>query len=282
MILCLDVGNTTIHAGVYANSATANGPMLKNPKLMAQFRRTSEFRASSDEIGLFLLSALRENGVDPSSINRIAICSVVPDAVYSIRGACQKYFKQVPFLLQAGVKTGLKIRYRNPLEVGADRIANSIAAVEMFPNRDIIIIDFGTATTFCAITREKDYLGGVIIAGIRISMEALETRTAKLPSVEILPPQTALGRSTVESIQSGLYFGQMGQVKEIRDRIIGECFSAAGSGERPITIATGGFAGLFEKETLFDQIIPDLVLRGLYLATEMNRGLEGSKTEEVV
>lgn len=268
MILCLDVGNTTIHAGVYSlpnHGSTAS-------KLLAQFRRTSEFRASSDEIGLFMLSALRENGVAPEKIARIAICSVVPDAVYSIRGACQKYFKQAPFILQAGVKTGLKIRYRNPLEVGADRIANSIAAVEMFPGRNIIVVDFGTATTFCAIGRDKDYLGGVIIAGIRISMEALETKTAKLPSVEILPVRNALGRSTVESIQSGLYFGQVGTVKEIKNRIVNECFPENGSkDDKPVTIATGGFAGLFEGEGLFDHVIPDLVLRGLYLATEMNK-----------
>jgi type III pantothenate kinase len=266
MILCLDVGNTTIHAGVYAMAESS-----KAPKLLTQFRRTSEFRASSDEIGLFLLSALRENGVKPESISKIAICSVVPDAIYSIRGACQKYFRQTPFTLQAGVKTGLKVRYRNPLEVGADRIANSIAAVEMFPNRDLVIVDFGTATTFCAISRDKDYLGGVIVAGIRISMEALETRTAKLPSVEIVPVKTTLGRSTVESIQSGLYWGQMGQVREIRDRIAAECFDS-----KPLTIATGGFSGLFDKEGLFDHVVPDLVLRGLYIATEMN------KSEEVV
>lgn len=264
MILCLDVGNTTIHAGVYNEPGETTG---KSPKLLAQFRRTSEFRASSDEIGLFMLSALRENGIAPEKITRIAICSVVPDAVYSIRGACQKYFKQTPFLLQAGVKTGLKIRYRNPLEVGADRIANSIAAIEMFPDRDLVIVDFGTATTFCAITRDKDYLGGVIVAGIRISMEALETRTAKLPSVEIMPVKTALGRSTVESIQSGLYWGQMGQVREIRDRLAKECFE-----KTPLTIATGGFSGLFDKEGLFDHVVPDLVLRGLYIATEMNKG----------
>lgn len=271
MILCLDVGNTTIHAGVYSVAAGASGISAKGPKLLTQFRRTSEFRASSDEIGLFLLSALRENGVDPQKISRIAICSVVPDAIYSIRGACQKYFKQAPFILQAGVKTGLKIRYRNPLEVGADRIANTMAAVEMFPNRDLIIVDFGTATTFCAITREKDYLGGVIIAGIRISMEALETRTAKLPSVEIMPVKSTLGRSTVESIQSGLYYGQMGQVREIRDRLTSECFPVdKEKSEKPLTIATGGFSGLFDKEKLFDHVIPDLVLRGLYLASEMN------------
>lgn len=276
MILCLDVGNTTIHAGVYS---LGKGPT----KLLAQFRRTSEFRASSDELGLFLRSALRENGIAPEKIKRIAICSVVPDAIYSIRGACQKYFKHSPFILQAGVKTGLKIRYRNPLEVGSDRIANSMAALSMFPERDLIIVDFGTATTFCAIRRDKEYLGGVIIAGIRISMEALETRTAKLPSVEIVPVKTALGRSTVESIQSGLYFGQMGQVREIRDRITKECFGSSGSGtERPLTIATGGFAGLFEKEGLFDHVVSDLVLRGLFIATQINSGESNAPETESV
>jgi type III pantothenate kinase len=261
MILCLDVGNTTIHAGVYPTRQ--NGFL----KLVAQFRRTSEFRASSDEIGLFILAALRENGIDPRSITEIALCSVVPDAIYSIRGACQKYFKIEPFNLQAGTKTGLKIKYRNPLEVGADRIANSIAAVALFPNRDLIIVDFGTATTFCAVTQNHDYLGGVIIAGIRISMEALESRTAKLPSVEIVPSDAILGRSTVESIQSGLYFGQIGTVKEITSRLRTECFANSS----PLVIATGGFAGLFEKTNLFDKVIPDLVLQGLYRANEINR-----------
>jgi type III pantothenate kinase len=174
MILSLDVGNTTIHGGVF------DGDTLK-----AQFRRTSEFRASSDELGIFLRSVLRENDIDPTQITHIAICSVVPDAIHSLRNACLKYFKINPFLLQAGVKTGLKIKYRNPLEVGADRIANSIAGTLLYPDKNLLIVDFGTATTFCAITKEKDYLGGVIIAGLKISMEALETKTAKLPSVPV-------------------------------------------------------------------------------------------------
>lgn len=275
MILCLDVGNTTIHAGVF--DAGAN---VKTGKLLAQFRRTSEFRASSDEIGLFLRSALRENGISPEKISKIAICSVVPDAVYSIRGACQKYFGQQPFLLQAGVKTGLKIKYRNPLEVGADRIANAVAGVEMFPERNLVIVDFGTATTFCAITREKEYLGGVIIAGLRISMEALETRTAKLPSVEIVPVKTCLGRSTVESMQSGLYFGQIGTVREITNRLSEECFpkGPGESHERPLVIATGGFSGLFEPAGLFDHVIPDLVLRGLHSAQLQNQDIRDMRS----
>jgi type III pantothenate kinase len=255
MILSLDVGNTTIHGGVFDGD-----------KLLAQFRRTSEFRASSDELGVFLRTVLRENDVNPTAIKQIAICSVVPDAIYSLRGACVKYFKINPFLLQAGVKTGLKIKYRNPLEVGADRIANAIAGSHLYPNENLIIVDFGTATTFCAINRDKEYLGGVILAGLKISMEALETKTAKLPPVEIMPMHETLGRTTTESIQSGLYYGQIGMVKEIKARLNQECFA----GDTCRVLATGGFAGLFEKAALFDAVIPDLVLKGLNLALLMN------------
>jgi type III pantothenate kinase len=259
MILSLDVGNTTIHGGVF------DGDQLK-----MQFRRTSEFRASSDELGVFLRGVLRENKVDPSGITQIAICSVVPDAIHSLRNACLKYFGLTPFLLQAGVKTGLKIKYRNPLEVGADRIANSIAGTHLYPGENLIIVDFGTATTFCAINSEKEYLGGVILAGLKISMEALESKTAKLPPVEIVQMKNVLGRSTVESIQSGLYFGQIGQVRELISRLSEECFSENGKTQSHRVIATGGFAGLFDKAELFDVIIPDLVLKGLNLALKMN------------
>lgn len=255
MILCLDVGNTQILGGVFDGD-----------KLQMQFRRTSEFRASSDELGMFLRAVLRENKIEPDTIKQVAMCSVVPDAIYSLRNACIKYFGKTPFVLQAGVKTGLKIKYRNPLEVGADRIANSIAATHLYPNENLLIVDFGTATTFCAINKEREYLGGVILAGLRISMEALESRTAKLPSVEITSLKETLGRSTVESIQSGLYFGNIGMVKEIRERLTQECFN--GSATR--VIATGGFSSLFEKANLFDQIVPDLVLRGLNYALKMN------------
>jgi type III pantothenate kinase len=255
MILCLDVGNTTVHGGVFENDV-----------LKVQFRRTSDSRASSDELGLFLRGVLRENGIDFESIHQIAMCSVVPDAVHSFRGCCQKYFGKTPFILQAGTKTGLKIKYRNPLEVGADRIANAIAVTNLFPARNTIIVDFGTATTFCAISAEKDYLGGVILAGLRLSMEALEEKTAKLPSVEIVAVQEALGRSTVESIQSGLYFGQIGMVRELKERITQEVFG----GEKPLVIGTGGFSTLFEKAGLFDHVVPDLVLKGLNFALKMN------------
>ncbi len=188
MILAIDVGNSQIFGGVFSDGV-----------LRLRFRRTSKSGASSDEIGIFLRSVLRENGLDPASVDQIGICTVVPEVLHSLRNACVKYFDRNPFILQAGVKTGLKIRYKNPIEVGADRIANAIAAGHQYPGQDLLIIDFGTATTFCAINAEKEYLGGVITAGVRISMEALEHKTSKLPAVEIIQLETCLGRTTVET-----------------------------------------------------------------------------------
>lgn len=255
MILALDVGNSQIYGGVF-----------EKEKMLLSFRRTSKQGPSSDEVGVFLRTVLRENEVDPKKVKQIVLCSVVPDVIYSLRGACIKYFGLNPFILQAGVKTGLKIKYRNPLEVGADRIANSIAATHLYPQKNLILVDLGTATTFCAISKEKDYLGGAIVAGLKLSMEALEAKTSKLPSVEIVSMNEALGRSTIESIQSGLYYGHVGTIKEIRERISNECFS----GDKPFVIGTGGFANLFEKEKIFDVVHPDLVLKGLLFSLKMN------------
>lgn len=256
MILALDVGNTQIYAGLFG----------KDNKMLASFRKNSKTGSSSDEVGIFLRSAIRENGFAPDQVKQIAICTVVPDVLYSIRGACKKYFDIMPFVLQAGVKTGLKIKYRNPLEVGADRIANSIASSLLYPEKNLIIVDLGTATTFCAVSKDREYLGGTIIAGLKISMEALESRTAKLPAVEIEEKNEALGRSTVESIQSGLYYGHLGQIREISQRLHKECFSD----DAPVVIGTGGFSHLFEKERVFNKIIPDLVLKGLLASLSMN------------
>ncbi len=256
MLLCLDIGNTTIHGGVFAGD-----------ELKLHFRKTSEVRISSDELGLFLCGVLRENSISPEEVLGISLCSVVPQMLHSIRNACYKYFKLEPFILQAGVKTGLKIKYRNPLEVGADRIANAIAATIMYPEKNVIAVDFGTATTFCGITSNRDYLGGAILPGIAISMEALEQRTARLPSVEIISPTEPIGRSTVESIQSGLYYSQVGTVREITTQFSDANFG----GKRPVVIGTGGYARLFDRENLFDEVVPNLVLNGLFLAYKMNQ-----------
>ncbi len=255
MILALDVGNSQIYGGVFDQD-----------ELKLQFRKTSKNGNSSDEFGIFLRTVLRENYVEPKQIEKIGICSVVPDVIHSIRGACTKYFDINPFILQAGVKTGLKIKYRNPLEVGADRIANSVAAVELFPQKNLIIVDYGTATTFCVVSAEKEYIGGLILPGFRISMEALESRTAKLPAVEIIKPLELIGRSTVESIQNGLYYSNLHALRGISEEIKRTYFN----GQNTVLIGTGGFSRLLESEKVFDHLIPDLVLRGLKQTLEMN------------
>lgn len=256
MLLCLDIGNSQLHAGVFDGDA-----------LKLQFRKTTHPLGSSDEFGVFCSAVVRENGLDPRAITEVAICSVVPAAVYSIRSACAKYFRCEPFLLQAGVKTGLRVRYRNPHEVGADRIAGAVAATHRKPKTDLIVVDCGTATTFDVVTSEGDYLGGAILPGIGISVEALAGKTAKLPSVEIARPTAALGRSTIESIQSGVYHAHVGAIRHLVKELGREAF-----GERePYVIATGGFARLLAAENLFHEVAPELVLLGIKRAAEMNR-----------
>ncbi len=256
MILCLDIGNTQLYAGLY-----------KDEKVIFRFRKVLDKGISSDEIGIFLKSAIRENGYNPEDIEHIAYCSVVPDVNHSIENSCRHYFNIEPFSLKPGAKTGLKIKYTNPGEVGADRIANAIGAYTLFPDKDIIIADFGTATTFDILTSQREYLGGAIVPGMKIAMQALEERTAKLPKVEIIKPTRSCGRSTVESIQSGLFYGNLGIIKEITKTITRENFKS----EKPIIIGTGGFSGLFRDSGVFDKIIPDLVLDGIYKAQELNK-----------
>lgn len=259
MILCLDVGNSQIFGGVFENG-----------KIRLRFRKISTQGSSSDEYGLFLKAVLRENGLEPKQIKKIAICSVVPDLVHSLRNCCLKYFNLNPFILQPGVKSGLKIKYKNPVEVGADRIANAIAATQIHPNKNLIVIDFGTATTLCAITKKQEYLGGVILAGLKISMEALETRTAKLPKVEIVKTDEVLGRSTVESIQIGLFHGHYASCKHLTEQLKKQYFK----NEDVIVMGTGGFSTMFEDTDLFDEIAPDLVLHGLFLSLKNNTDIK--------
>jgi len=255
MILCLDVGNSQLYCGVY------DGDTLR-----CQFRRTSAARASSDELGVFLLAALRENGVDPKGIERIALSSVVPDMLHSLRACCQKYFLLEPMVLRPGIRTGLKILYKDPKEVGADRIADAVGALKLFPDRNLVVVDFGTATTLTAITRRGEFLGGNILPGVRLALEALVERTAKLPSVEIVPAASAIGRSTVESIQNGLYWSNVGMVKELTARMSAEAFPD----EAPLLVGTGGFSHLFDQEDLFDAVVPELILVGLREALRLN------------
>ncbi len=256
MILCFDVGNTDIYGGV-----------CRDREPVAEFRKANPFRPSADEFGVFVLQILASKGIRPDELEAVAVASVVPDCNGMIIEACETYLGKTPLLLQAGVRTGLKIRTCNPGEVGADRIANAIAAVELFPEKDRIVVDMGTATTFCVINRSDEYLGGVIASGIGLSMRSLARNTAKLPSVDFLRPQDCLGRTTVESIQSGLYFGHLGLMREVIGRLSEELFDK----REPVVIATGGHARLFRGESLVTAQVPDLVLRGLCRAVELNQ-----------
>ncbi len=257
MILTLDIGNSQIFGGLF-----------RDRELTLRFRQPSRSPTSSDELGVFLRSVIRENGGDPFSIEQIAACSVVPEVIYSLRSCCRKYFGIDPFVLQAGAKTGLNIRYRNPLEVGPDRIANAIAATHLYPDRHLIIVDFGTATTLDVVGAGRDYLGGIILPGLQISIDALERNTARLPNVEIVRPAELVGRSTIEGLQSGLYFGNRAVVRELTREIREQAFRGAPA----VVLGTGGFSRLFEDERLFDAVVPDLILLGLERALSLNPG----------
>ncbi len=259
MLLCLDLGNTQLHGGLFDDE-----------ELILQFRKASKKNISSDEFGLFLKDVINQNDIDSNNITDISICSVVPSLNHSLINACVKYFGIDPFLLKPGVKTGLKIKYNNPIKVGADRIANAIAVSNLYRGKNVIVVDFGTATTLCAINSKKEYLGGIILPGIKISMDALEQNTALLPIVEIRAIEKVIGKTTIESIQSGLYHGQIGMINELVGKITEESFE-----ETPIVIGTGGFSRLYVKSQIFDKLIPTLALEGLKIAFIMN-----SKNEE--
>ncbi len=257
MLLCLDVGNTHIVSGLFDDD-----------KLKFRFRYATHPMGTADQFGLFLRNILQTNSIAYEDITAIALCSVVPGYNYTIRHAITQYFpKAEQFMLQAGVKTGINIKYKNPNEVGADLIAGAIGAVEAFPDKNLIITDLGTATTLVAVSRKRDFLGGTIMPGMRLSMESLKTNTAKLMEVDIEVPDTYLGQSTRECIQRGLYFGHLGALREIIGGYNKELFA----GEKATVVGTGGFSQLFREEKVFDVILPDLVLQGIRLAFENSK-----------
>lgn len=256
MILTVDVGNTQITGGLFDED-----------KIVLQFRRTTHMGTSSDELGLFFRSVIRENGFHWQKIERIGVCSVVPSINYSLSSAITKYFNKKPLFIQAGIKTGLKLRYANPKEIGADRIAAAIGAVSIHPETDIIVIDMGTATTIDVVTKDKEYLGGAIIPGLKISVEALANGTAKLPVVEIAKPEHSLGNNTIEAIQSGIFYSHVGGLKELCHQYQQSIFK----GKKPLVLGTGGFSRIFEETKLFDEIFPELVLLGIKKALELNK-----------
>ena len=255
MILVLDIGNTQIYGGIF-----------RDGEMCFDFHRITAEAVSSDELGLFLTMLLRENGWDPKQVEAVAYCSVVPDLNPVLDRCCRRYFNTEAFSLRSGVKSGLKIRYSNPHELGSDMIANAIAGMDFYPEKDLLIFDFATATTLCGISAAGEYLGGALLPGMKITMEALSKRTARLPEVEIRKPRRACGKSLVEGIQAGLYYGNLGMIKELKGRMRGELFPKT----NPAVIATGTYAELYADEGVFDAYIPNLVLQGVYKAFRLN------------
>ena len=260
MLLTVDVGNTTIQCGLF-----------EGEKLALQFRRSTNPKLSSDELGLFFRDVLALNNFDYKAVERIACCSVVPAINHSLSNCFRKYFFKEALFIQAGIKTGLKIKYANPREIGADRIAGAIGAVHAAASsggaKNLIVVDMGTATTVDVITKNNEYLGGAILPGAAMSVHALSEGTAQLPSVEVVQPKNVCGSSTIEAIQSGVFYGQAGAVRELVSKMEESVFG----GERAFVIGTGGFSRSFESAGLFDLVLPDLVLQGLKVALDMNK-----------
>ncbi|NLL06109.1 MAG: type III pantothenate kinase [Clostridiaceae bacterium] len=255
MIVVMDVGNTNIVFGVY-----------EGEKLLNYWRMTTDKDKTSDEFGMFLINIFNHEKIDVGNIEAVVIASVVPPIMYSLERAIKKYLKLDPIVVGPGVKTGINIKYENPREVGADRIVNAVAALELYKG-PVIIVDFGTATTFCAVTSNGEYLGGVICPGIKISAEALFQKAAKLPRIELAKPDTVIGRNTVSSMQSGIVYGYVGKVDYIVKRIKKEMKE-----DNIKVIATGGLARMIasESETI-DEINGLLSLDGLRIIYDKNK-----------
>ncbi|WP_096203229.1 type III pantothenate kinase [Bacillus sp. FJAT-45350] len=248
MIFVIDVGNTNIVLGVY------DGEELKYHWRIATSREKTE-----DEYGMIVKDLFSHEGIQLSDVNGIIISSVVPPIMFGLEKMCKKYFHTTPLVIGPGIKTGLNIKYDNPKEVGADRIVNAVAAIDQY-GAPLIIVDFGTATTYCFINEEKQYLGGAIAPGIGISTEALYTRASKLPRIEITKPTQVVGKNTVNAMQAGIFYGYVGQVDGIVSRMKEQ------SDVEPTVIATGGLASLIAKEsTTIDIVDPFLTLRGLLM-----------------
>jgi len=254
MLLAVDIGNTDITLGVFDRDA-----------LKATWHISTSLNREADEYAALLLNLLHHRDIDVSSVKDVALCSVVPPLISTFNKLFEKYFHISPLLVEGGVKTGVRIRADNPREVGADRIVNTAAAHHLYRG-PVIITDFGTATTFDVVSKEGDYLGGVIAPGITTGAEALFIRAARLPRVELASPKQVIGTNTISAMQSGIIFGYVGLVEGIVARLQKEL------GGKAKVVATGGYAELIAKETkVIDSVNLDLTLVGLRLIYQMNQ-----------
>ena len=255
MLLVFDVGNTNMVLGIY-----------KDKKLIKDWRINTDKEKTSDEYGMLISNLFKYDDVDMDDIEDVIISSVVPNVMHSLENFCIKYCNKKPLVVGPGIKTGLNIKYDNPKQVGADRIVNAVAGIEKY-GYPLILVDFGTGTTFCAISEKGEYLGGTIAPGIKISSEALFQRASKLPRVELQKPGMAVCKSTVSARQSGIIYGYVGLVEKIISMMKEELNCG------PVkVVATGGLSSLIASETdSIDYVDKFLTLEGLRVIYEKNK-----------
>jgi len=253
-ILALDVGNTHTVVGLF-----------EGKELIARWRLSTHGERTADETGLWLRQLIGVEGLDPSDLHDVAVASVVPLLDPHLREAVRRFLDLDPFFVEPGIKTGMPLRVEAPQELGADRLCDAVAALHIYGG-PCLVLDFGTAVTWEVVSADGEYLGGVIAPGPGVTAEALFSKTAKLPMVAMAPPPRVIGKGTVDSIQSGIFYGYLGLVEGVTRRVLEEL------GEAPV-IATGGFARVIAEHCeLIDHVEPDLTLQGLRLLWGKNRG----------
>ena len=254
MLLVFDIGNTNMVLGVYDGD-----------NLVRDWRINTDLNKTSDEYSVLIKSLFDASNISLSVVDAIIVSSVVPAVMHSLENFCRKYCNISPMVVGPGIKTGLNIKYEDPKMVGADRIVNAVAAISKY-NCPVIIIDFGTATTYCAVSNKGEYIGGAISPGMKISSEALFQKASKLPRVELVTPETVICKDTVSAMQAGIIYGYAGQVEKIVGLMKKEL-----KDEETLVIATGGLANMISQETnAIDVIDPNLTLEGLRIIYEKN------------
>jgi type III pantothenate kinase len=254
MLLALDVGNTTVTLGVF-----------QDKDLRATWRFATDVGKFADEYGVLMLTLLDHEGISADQVSRAVMSCVVPDLEPRFQAVCQRYFGAETLSVHAGIKTGLRILYDTPRDVGADRVADAVAAIHLY-GKPLVVVDLGTATVFDAINADGDYLGGALAPGLGIASEALFSRAARLYRVELSRPPAAIGRNTIAAMQSGILFGYVGLIEGVVNRMKEELGGSA------TVIGTGGYASIIARETtIIDHVDPDLTLVGLRLIHELNQ-----------